>query len=77
MVYGYELMLLFNKVVVVANTGLMLLGLVAYGSMVDLGYDPGAEAYALGGFWPTFVLASARSWATGPATSRRTPGRPG
>jgi purine-cytosine permease-like protein len=57
-VYGYELMLLVNKVVVVANTCLMLLGLVAYASLFDFGYDPGPEAYALGSFWPTFVLSA-------------------
>jgi purine-cytosine permease-like protein len=57
-VYGYQLMLLVNKVVVVANTVLMLLGVVAYASQFDLGYDPGPGAYALGSFWPTFVLSA-------------------
>jgi purine-cytosine permease-like protein len=57
-VYGYQFMLLVNKVVVVANTVLMLLGVVAYASLFDPGYDPGPEAYALGSFWPTFVLSA-------------------
>ncbi len=57
-IYGYQFMLLVNKVVVIANTALMLLGLVAFASLFDFGYDPGPEAYALGGFWPTFVLSA-------------------
>ncbi|MCW2637295.1 MAG: nitrate reductase [Blastococcus sp.] len=57
-IYGYQFMLLVNKVVVLANTALMLLGIVAYASLFDFGYDPGPEAYALGGFWPTFVLSA-------------------
>jgi purine-cytosine permease-like protein len=57
-VYGYQFMLLVNKVVVLANTALMLLGIVAYASLFDFGYDPGPEAYALGSFWPTFILSA-------------------
>jgi purine-cytosine permease-like protein len=57
-VYGYQFMLLVNKVVVVANTALMLLGIVAFASLFDLGYDPGPDAYALGSFWPTFILSA-------------------
>ena len=57
-IFGYQLMLLVNKVVVLANTVLMLLGLVAYATLFDFSYDPGPEAYALGGFWPTFVLSA-------------------
>ena len=36
----------------------MLLGIVAYASLFDFGYDPGPEAYALGSFWPTFILSA-------------------
>ncbi len=57
-VYGYLFMLLVNKVVVFGNTVLMLLGVVAYAGPFDAGYDPGPAAYALGGFWPTFVLSA-------------------
>src|SRR3954462_761516 len=57
-VYGYLFMLLVNKIVVVANTVLMLAGIVAYASLFDFGYDPGPEAYALGSFWPTFILSA-------------------
>lgn len=57
-VYGYQFMLLVNKIVVYANTVLMLLGIVAYASIFDPGYTPPAGAYALGSFWPTFVLSA-------------------
>jgi purine-cytosine permease-like protein len=57
-VYGYLFMLLVNKIVVVGNTVLILLGVVAYAGTFDFGYDPGAGAYALGSFWPTFVLSA-------------------
>ena len=58
-IYGYQFMLLVNKVVVLANTVLMLLGILAYASLFDFGYDPGPEAYVLpGGFWPTFILSA-------------------
>src|SRR4051795_13602244 len=53
-VYGYAFMLLVNKVVVIGNTVLILLGAVAYAGDIDLGFDPGPGAYALGSFWPTF-----------------------
>jgi hypothetical protein len=56
-VYGYQFMLLVNKVVVVANTALMLLGIVAYASVFQFDYTPGFD-YALGSFWPTFVLSA-------------------
>jgi purine-cytosine permease-like protein len=57
-VYGYLFMLLVNKIVVVGNTVLILLGIVAYAGPFDAGYDPGPSAYALGSFWPTFVLSA-------------------
>ncbi len=55
-VYGYLFMLLVNKVVVVGNTVLILLGVLAYAGDFDPGYaSPG---YALESFWPTFVLSA-------------------
>jgi hypothetical protein len=41
-VYGYLFMLLVNKVVVIGNTVLILLSVVAYAGTFDFGYDPGA-----------------------------------
>ncbi|SDS89932.1 purine-cytosine permease family protein [Actinoplanes derwentensis] len=57
-IYGYAFMLLVNKIVVFGNTALMLLGILAFSGSLDLGYDPGPGAYALGSFWPTFVLSA-------------------
>lgn len=57
-VYGYMFMLLVNKVVVVGNTVMILLGVLAYSGQIDLSYNPGPDAYALGSFWPTFVLSA-------------------
>ncbi|MGB3337959.1 MAG: cytosine permease, partial [Devosia sp.] len=57
-VYGFAFMLLVNKVVVVGNTVLILLGAFAYAGDIDLGFNPGPDAYALGSFWPTFVLSA-------------------
>lgn len=55
-VFGYQFMLLVNKIAVVAGTALMLLGIVAYGGSFDPSYA-GSGDYILGGFWPTWVLA--------------------
>ncbi len=57
-VYGYQFMLLVNKTAVIANTLLFLLAIVAFATTFDPSYDPGPAAYALGSFWPTFVLAA-------------------
>src|SRR3712207_164710 len=56
-VYGYLFMLLVNKIVVVGNTALILLGVLAYAGDIDTGYAS-ATGYALGSFWPTFVLSA-------------------
>lgn len=57
-VYGYEFMLLVNRIVVVANTLLILLAVVAYAEQVNLDYGPAPGGYALGSFWPTFLLSA-------------------
>ncbi|MDP9026161.1 MAG: cytosine permease [Actinomycetota bacterium] len=58
-VYGYQFMLLVNKVAVIANTILILLAVVAFAGVFNAGYDPGPKAYAIGGaFLPTFIAAA-------------------
>jgi len=57
-VFGFQFMLLVNKTAVIANTALILLAFVAFSGTFDASYDPGPNAYALGGFWPTFVAAA-------------------
>ncbi|MBB6119877.1 cytosine permease [Nocardiopsis algeriensis] len=55
-VYGFQFMLLINKVAVVAGTALMLLAVFAYGGDFDPSYA-GSGEFLLGGFWPTWVLS--------------------
>src|ERR1700712_2489915 len=58
-VFGYQFMLLVNKVAVVANTILILLAIVAFAGVFHSSYDPGPKAYAIGGaFWPTFIASA-------------------
>ncbi|CAM5404337.1 purine-cytosine permease family protein [Leifsonia shinshuensis] len=58
-IYGYQFMLLVNKIAVFANTALILLAIVAYSGVFNAGYDPGPKALAIGGaFWPTFIAAA-------------------
>ncbi|MCY7412705.1 MAG: cytosine permease [Salinibacterium sp.] len=57
-IYGYQFMLLVNKTAVIANSILILLAIVAFSGTFDASYDPGREAYALGAFWPTFILSA-------------------
>jgi len=57
-VFGYQFMLLVNKTAVIFNTLLFLLAIVAFARSFDASYDPGPSAYALGSFWPTFILAA-------------------
>ncbi|MEB0003006.1 cytosine permease [Cryobacterium sp. MDB1-18-2] len=57
-VFGFQFMLLVNKTAVIANTALILLAFVAFSGTFDAGYNPGPDALALGGFWPTFVASA-------------------
>jgi purine-cytosine permease-like protein len=57
-IYGYQFMLLVNKTAVIANTILILLAIIAFAGVFDPSFDPGPKAYALGGFWATFVGAA-------------------
>ena len=56
-VYGYQFMLLVNRVAVWANTVLMLLAIVAFAGVFDPAYA-GSGEYLLGDFWPTFILSA-------------------
>jgi purine-cytosine permease-like protein len=56
-VYGYQFMLLVNRVAVWANTVLMLLAVVAFSGTFDANFA-GSGEYLLGDFWPTFLLSA-------------------
>lgn len=61
-IYGFQFMLLVNKIAVVAATALFLFGIVAFGAAFDPSYagifgsaaDPGTNAL----YWPSFVGAA-------------------
>lgn len=55
-IYGYQFMLLVNKIVVIANTVLILLAIFAFWGNFNPSYDPGPSHYSLDTFWPTFTL---------------------
>jgi purine-cytosine permease-like protein len=56
-VFGYQFMLLVNRVAVWANSILMLLAIVAFAGVFDPSYS-GSGEYLLGAFWPTFILSA-------------------
>lgn len=57
-VYGYQFMLLVNKIAVVFNSVLMLLAVVAFWGTFDINFAGTPDALLLGSFWPTFILAA-------------------
>jgi purine-cytosine permease-like protein len=61
-VYGFQFMLLVNKIAVVAATVLFLLGIVAFGGTFDPSYagifGAGADAATNALYWPSFVGAA-------------------
>ena len=57
-VFGYQFMLLVNKVAVIFNSVLMLLAVVAFWGVFDPSYAGTPDAYLLVDFWPTFILAA-------------------
>jgi len=56
-VYGYQFMLLVNRVAVWLNTALMLIAVFAFSGTFHADFA-GSGEYLLGSFWPTFVLAA-------------------
>ena len=56
-VYGYQFMLLVNRVAVWLNTALMLIAVFAFSGTFNADFA-GSGEYLLGSFWPTFVLAA-------------------
>lgn len=57
-VYGYQFMLLVNKITVWLNTVLMLLAVFAFATVFDPSYAGTPDALLLGDFWPTFILSA-------------------
>ncbi|MFJ4469343.1 cytosine permease [Streptomyces sp. NPDC089424] len=65
-VYGYRLLLALSRVLAIGMTLLLVLGLVAYAPDFTTGALPEAGGYLLGGFWPTWALATVAAGLSGP-----------
>ncbi|MFG2789333.1 cytosine permease [Streptomyces sp. NPDC048419] len=65
-VYGYRVLLTMSRVLAIGMTALLLLGVVAYGPHFTTSALPAAGGYLLGGFWPTWFLATVAAGLSGP-----------
>ncbi|MFD4629757.1 cytosine permease [Streptomyces sp. NPDC058284] len=65
-VHGYRVLLRLSRVLAVGMTALLVLGVVAYGPDFTASALPGAGGYALGSFWPTWLLALVAAGLSGP-----------
>jgi len=65
-IVGYKLILQVNKIIVPAMFLLMTLSIVAFADTFDFNYAGTPELYALGSFWPTWILAALTCGAAGP-----------
>jgi purine-cytosine permease-like protein len=57
-IYGFRLMLLVNKIAVVASSLLFIVGVIAFWSRFDAGFGGSQLAWGSAAFWPAFVSAS-------------------
>jgi purine-cytosine permease-like protein len=64
--YGFHLLVRLNAWVLPVVGASLALGLVAYAGSMDFGYAGTPNAYLLGSFWPTWVLAMVASGIAGP-----------
>ncbi|MFH8796794.1 cytosine permease [Streptomyces sp. NPDC017941] len=65
-VYGYRVLLRLSRLLAVGMTVLLALGVVAYAPDFSTAALPGAGGYALGSFWPTWLLALVAAGLSGP-----------
>ncbi|MFF1378021.1 cytosine permease [Streptomyces sp. NPDC058308] len=65
-VYGYRVLLRLSRILAVGMTALLVLGVVAYAPDFTTTALPGAGGYALGSFWPTWLLALVAAGLSGP-----------
>jgi purine-cytosine permease-like protein len=57
-IYGFRMMLLVNKIAVVASTALFVLGLAAFWTRFDPGYAGSGLRWGARGFWPIFISSA-------------------
>ncbi|MFE0056442.1 cytosine permease, partial [Streptomyces sp. NPDC059003] len=65
-VYGYRVLLRLSRILAVAMTALLVLGVMAYAPDFTAAALPGAGGYALDSFWPTWLLALVAAGLSGP-----------
>ncbi len=56
-IYGFRLMLLVNKIAVIASTALFILGLAAFWPAFDAHFAGAGLKWGAAGFWPAYVSA--------------------
>jgi purine-cytosine permease-like protein len=57
-IYGFRMMLLVNKIAVVASTALFVLGMVAFWRLFDAHYAGAGLRWGSRGFWPLFISSA-------------------
>lgn len=57
-IYGFRMMLLVNKIAVVASTALFVLGVVAFWRSFDPAYPGNGVHWGAPGFWPVFISSA-------------------
>lgn len=65
-VYGYRVLLAMSRVLAVGMTALLALGVIAYAPYFTTAALPETGGYLLGGFWPTWLLATVAAGLSGP-----------
>ncbi len=65
-VYGYRVLLAMSRVLAIGMTALLVLGVIAYAPHFTTAALPEAGGYLLGGFWPTWLLATVAAGLSGP-----------
>jgi purine-cytosine permease-like protein len=65
-VYGFDWLVLLNTWIVPVVGGTMVLTVVAFAGTFDASYAGTPDQYALGSFWPTWLLAALTAGVAGP-----------
>ncbi|MFD7878265.1 cytosine permease [Streptomyces sp. NPDC059766] len=65
-VYGYRVLLAMSRALAIVMTALLALGVIAYAPHFTTAALPEAGGYLLGGFWPTWLLATVAAGLSGP-----------
>ncbi|NUR02502.1 MAG: cytosine permease [Streptomyces sp.] len=65
-VYGYRVLLAMSRVLAIGMTALLALGVLAYAPHFTTSAIPETGGYLLGGYWPTWFLATVAAGLSGP-----------